>query len=155
AVVAPSVEAAVRDILGRKRGMRVVIADCSSSGDRALELRSILGAILAQERDLVSEAEQPWTRSLPEGMQGVSRRAPTAGEWESLRFAWRVCAHVKSNAVVFSNRQQTLGIGAGQMSRVDAVRVAVMTARASEQRLAGSAAATDGFFPFRDGVDEV
>jgi phosphoribosylaminoimidazolecarboxamide formyltransferase/IMP cyclohydrolase len=80
----------------------------------------------------------------------VSKRAPTAGEWTALRFAWRVCAHVKSNAVIFTAADRTLAIGAGQMSRVDAVKVAVMKAGAPLQ---GSVAASDAFFPFRDGLD--
>ena len=121
----------------------------------ALELRPILGAMLVQERDTVVEARAVWTpEALPEGVLVVSRRQPTADEWEALRFSWRVCAHVKSNGVVFANREQTLAVGAGQMSRVDAVKVAVMMARGA-QRLTGSVAATDGFFPFRDGVDAV
>lgn len=84
----------------------------------------------------------------------VTRRAPTAEEWEALRFAWRVCAHVKSNAVVFTSRDRTLAIGAGQMSRVDAVNVAVMRARdrGEQDGLAGSVAASDAFFPFPDGL---
>jgi phosphoribosylaminoimidazolecarboxamide formyltransferase/IMP cyclohydrolase len=80
----------------------------------------------------------------------VTRRAPTPEEWRALRFAWRVCAHVKSNAVIFSGPDRTLAIGAGQMSRVDAVRVAVLKASGS---LRGSVAASDAFFPFRDGLD--
>jgi phosphoribosylaminoimidazolecarboxamide formyltransferase/IMP cyclohydrolase len=108
-----------------------------------------------QERDAVTEGSEVWSSdALPEGFRVVSRRQPTSDEWEALRFSWRVCAHVKSNAVVFANRKQTLAVGAGQMSRVDAVRAAVLLAR-SGQPLAGSVAATDGFFPFRDGVDEV
>jgi phosphoribosylaminoimidazolecarboxamide formyltransferase/IMP cyclohydrolase len=154
AVIAPAVDEAAREILARKANMRVVTADCSDASSGGLELRSILGAILAQERDLVIEARAPWTReALPEGFRVVSRRPPTGDEWEALRFAWRVCAHVKSNSVVFANSERTLAIGAGQMSRVDAVRVAVMTARGSTEGLAGSVAATDGFFPFRDGAD--
>jgi len=154
AVIAPAVEEAAREILARKTNMRVVTADCRGAGSGGLELRSILGAILAQERDLVVEARAPWTaEALPEGFRVVSRRPPTGDEWEALRFAWRVCAHVKSNSVVFTKKDRTLAIGAGQMSRVDAVRVAVMTARGSSEGLAGSVAATDGFFPFRDGAD--
>jgi phosphoribosylaminoimidazolecarboxamide formyltransferase/IMP cyclohydrolase len=135
--------------------MRVVIADCQAATAAALELRSILGAMLVQERDAVVEARTVWTPdALPEGFRVPSRRQPTADEWEALRFGWRVCAHVKSNAVVFANREQTLAIGAGQMSRVDAVQVAMLMARRT-QGLVGSVAATDGFFPFRDGVDLV
>jgi phosphoribosylaminoimidazolecarboxamide formyltransferase/IMP cyclohydrolase len=80
----------------------------------------------------------------------VTKRQPTAAEWTALRFAWRICAHVKSNAVIFTAADRTLAIGAGQMSRVDAVKVAVLKAAAS---LAGSVAASDAFFPFRDGLD--
>ena len=84
--------------------------------------------------------------------QGRDQRAPTDEEWVALRFAWRVCAHVKSNAIVFTAADRTLAIGAGQMSRVDAVRVAVMKAAGS---LGRSVAASDAFFPFRDGVDAI
>jgi phosphoribosylaminoimidazolecarboxamide formyltransferase / IMP cyclohydrolase len=82
----------------------------------------------------------------------VTKRAPTAEEWEALRFAWRVCAHVKSNAVIFTARDRTIAVGAGQMSRVDAVNVAI---RKAADKLTGSVAASDAFFPFRDGLDAV
>jgi phosphoribosylaminoimidazolecarboxamide formyltransferase/IMP cyclohydrolase len=81
----------------------------------------------------------------------VSKRAPTPDELVDLDFAWRVCKHVKSNAIVFAAGGRTLGIGAGQMSRVDSVRIAVSKARAP---LAGSVVASDAFFPFADGVEE-
>ena len=83
----------------------------------------------------------------------MTRRQPSADEWEALRFAWRVGAHVKSNTVIFTDAKRTLAIGAGQMSRVDAVHVAVMKAEAAGRALAGSVAASDAFFPFRDGLD--
>jgi phosphoribosylaminoimidazolecarboxamide formyltransferase/IMP cyclohydrolase len=83
----------------------------------------------------------------------VTKRPPTSEEWAALRFAWRVCAHVKSNAVIFTDTKRTLAIGAGQMSRVDAVNVAAMKAQAAGRTLAGSVAASDAFFPFRDGLD--
>ena len=153
-LVAPAVADEAREILTRKPNMRVVIADCTPPAAGGFELRSILGAILVQQRDVVVEARDLWSPDrLPEGFRVASRRPPTADEWEALRFSWRVSAHVKSNCVVFANREQTLAVGAGQMSRVDAVTVAVMTARGAG--LAGSVAATDGFFPFRDGVDAV
>jgi phosphoribosylaminoimidazolecarboxamide formyltransferase/IMP cyclohydrolase len=114
------------------------------------ESRSFLGGLLMQEPDRVSEARDPW----PQGdfPKVVTKRAPTAEEWTGLRFAWRVCAHVKSNTVLFSAVDRTLAIGAGQMSRVDAVKVAVMKAGGT---LGGSVAASDAFFPFRDGLDAV
>jgi phosphoribosylaminoimidazolecarboxamide formyltransferase / IMP cyclohydrolase len=122
----------------------------------AIELRSILGATLVQHRDRVSEARQPWAADrLPDGLRVATRRQPTDQEWAALRFAWRIAAHVKSNAVIFTDAQRTLAIGAGQMSRVDAVNVAVMKATAADRPLTGSVAASDAFFPFRDGLDAV
>ena len=140
--------------------MRVVVADFDSLRSSGVEFRGILGAMLAQERDFVAEARAAWTaESLPESVKVVTKRQPTAEEWEALRFAWRVGAHVKSNTVIFTDRTQTRAIGAGQMSRVDAVNVAVMKARATAadhaKPLAGSVAASDAFFPFRDGLDAV
>ena len=153
AVIAPSVDEDAREMLAKKTNMRVVTADFASLAG-GLELRSILGAMLAQERDVVAEARQPWTAaSLPDGLKVVTKRQPTAEEWAALRFAWRVCAHVKSNTVIFSDARRTLAVGAGQMSRVDAVNVAVMKAASAKTPLTGSVAASDAFFPFRDGLD--
>ena len=157
AVIAPSVEPAARDVLARKQNMRVVTADFGALKAGGVEYRSILGAMLAQERDRVGEAQEPWVAgTLPEGLKVVTKRQPTAEEWEALRFAWRVCAHVKSNTVLFTDAKRTLAIGAGQMSRVDAVNVALLKVReAGVRSLAGSVAASDAFFPFRDGLDAV
>jgi phosphoribosylaminoimidazolecarboxamide formyltransferase/IMP cyclohydrolase len=156
AVVAPSVDANARDVLARKTNMRVVIADFHGLGRGGLELRSILGATLAQDRDMVLEARQPWGATTPpEGVRVVTMRKPTPNEWEALRFGWRLSAHVKSNAVVFTDERRTLAIGAGQMSRVDAVNVAIMKAAAANRSLSGSVAASDAFFPFRDGLDRI
>jgi phosphoribosylaminoimidazolecarboxamide formyltransferase / IMP cyclohydrolase len=155
AVIAPSVEDGAREILAKKTKMRVVTAGFDAFMT-AFDLRSILGAVLTQERDVVTEAQRPWTAgSLPVGVHVVTKRQPTAEEWEALRFAWRVCAHVKSNSVIFTDAKRTLAIGAGQMSRVDAVNVALMKAQAAGRPLAGSVAASDAFFPFRDGLDAV
>jgi phosphoribosylaminoimidazolecarboxamide formyltransferase / IMP cyclohydrolase len=172
AVIAPGVEEAAVPILAGKRNMRVVVADPRSllvpaEGGIRLDLRSIFGGVLAQERDRVAEATRRWapapaSEAGPDGVRVVSRRGPDNQEWEALRFAWRVCASVKSNAVIFTGTDRTLAIGAGQMSRVDAVKVAVMKASAapgsrdsSARPLAGSVAASDAFFPFRDGLDAV
>jgi phosphoribosylaminoimidazolecarboxamide formyltransferase/IMP cyclohydrolase len=160
-VVAPSVDASAKAVLARKANMRVVVADfggLSRLGQAGadVEFRSILGAMLSQERDRVAEARMPWTSaSVPDGLRIVTRRGPTDAEWQGLRFAWRVCAHVKSNTVIFTDDGRTLAIGAGQMSRVDAVNVAVAKAAGSNVSLAGSVAASDAFFPFRDGLDAV
>jgi phosphoribosylaminoimidazolecarboxamide formyltransferase / IMP cyclohydrolase len=154
AVIAPALEPAARAILARKAKMRVVTADFVSPAGAGIDLRSILGAVLMQQRDAVGEARRPWSGdALPDGARVVTRRQPTADEWDALRFAWRVCAHVKSNSVIFTDAMRTLAIGAGQMSRVDAVHVAVMKAQSASRPLAGSVVASDAFFPFRDGLD--
>ncbi len=153
AVIAPSIEEAARPILATKANMRVVTADFSAYAGGAIEFRSVLGAMLAQERDVVTEARQSWRAGGREGLRVATTREPTAEEWDALRFAWRVGAHVKSNTVIFTDADRTLAIGAGQMSRVDAVNVAVMKARSANRSLKGSVAASDAFFPFRDGLD--
>lgn len=156
AVVAPAVDAAARGVLARRSTMRVVTASFEKGMRYRTEFRSILGAVLAQSPDVVAEAAHSWRPDrLPDGVRVVTRRHPSAEEWEALRFGWRVCAHVKSNAVIFTDARRTLAIGAGQMSRVDAVNVAVMKARAAHVSLVGSVAASDAFFPFRDGLDAV
>ena len=154
AVVAPAVDDEARKILATKANMRVVTVDFTALAKQSgRELRSILGAVLMQSRDRVVEASQPW----PSGeLRVVTKRQPTAAEWQALRFAWRICAHVKSNTILFTSADRTLAIGAGQMSRVDAAKVARMKAEAiSRDALKGSVAASDAFFPFRDGLDAV
>jgi phosphoribosylaminoimidazolecarboxamide formyltransferase / IMP cyclohydrolase len=152
AVIAPAVTDDARAVLAAKANLRVVTADFAKLaepmpfGDQ--EARSFLGGMLHQERDRVVEAREPW----PQGdyPKVVTRRQPSPEEWTALGFAWRVCAHVKSNSVIFTAEDRTLAIGAGQMSRVDAVKVAVMKATGALQ---GSVVASDAFFPFRDGLD--
>ena len=156
AVIAPGIELDAREVLQRKQNMRVVVAALDPELIYGVDLRSVLGALLVQFPDRVIEARHPWSEGAAfEGIKVVTRRAPSADEWEGLRFAWRVCAHVKSNTVIFTDARRTLAIGAGQMSRVDAVNVAIMKAGAAERSLAGSVAASDAFFPFRDGLDAV
>jgi phosphoribosylaminoimidazolecarboxamide formyltransferase/IMP cyclohydrolase len=154
AIIAPAVDEEARKVLAVKGNMRVVTADMAQvAKDSGRELRSILGAVLVQARDRVVEASQPW----PAGeLRVVTKRQPTVEEWRALRFAWRICAHVKSNTIIFTAADRTLAIGAGQMSRVDAAKVARMKAEAAgPDALKGSVAASDAFFPFRDGLDVV
>ncbi len=159
AVIAPGVLADARPILAKKANMRVVEVDFAAlAAASAPELRSILGAVLVQQRDVVAEGHQAWPGTDPGELRVVTKRQPTEDEWRALRFAWRICAHVKSNAVIFTSDRQTLAIGAGQMSRVDAVKTAVLKAQAfapDRNLLSGSAVASDAFFPFRDGLDAV
>ena len=155
AVVAPAVDDLARPILAAKANLRLIVADFTKVGDPR-EYRSILGAMLVQERDRVIEAHAAWPA---DGIKVVTRRQPTDDEWQAMRFAWRVMAHVKSNTVIFTDAVRTLAIGAGQMSRVDAVKVAVHKAGGWQgvvaSSLKGSVAASDAFFPFRDGLDAV
>jgi phosphoribosylaminoimidazolecarboxamide formyltransferase / IMP cyclohydrolase len=154
AVIAPAVHDDARETLARKTQMRVVTADFTQLAAGAdLELRSILGAVLVQERDRVVEASGSWPTA---DLRVVTKRAPTPTEWQALRFAWRVMAHVKSNTVIFTHADRTVAIGAGQMSRVDAVQVARLKALGiGADALRGTVAASDAFFPFRDGLDAV
>jgi phosphoribosylaminoimidazolecarboxamide formyltransferase/IMP cyclohydrolase len=156
AVIAPAVADEARPILAAKANLRVATTDfvrlssLDTDPDLDRDARTFLGGTLSQDRDVVAEAHEPWPQG--EVPKVVTKRAPTAEEWIALRFAWRVCGHVKSNAVIFTNADRTLAVGAGQMSRVDAVKVAVMKAAGT---LARSVAASDAFFPFRDGLDAV
>jgi phosphoribosylaminoimidazolecarboxamide formyltransferase/IMP cyclohydrolase len=159
AVVAPGVLPEAIPVLHAKANMRVVTTDLTALAGFSMhsrELRSILGALLVQQRDEVIEARQGWPSA---SLEVVTTREPTAHEWNALRFAWRVMAHVKSNTVIFTSESQTCAIGAGQMSRVDAVRVATLKAAGWDSTisrpLAGTVAASDAFFPFRDGLDAV
>jgi len=122
------------------------------SGDRPLparlpEYRGVLGGLLVQTTDLVDLE--------PADLKTVSKRAPTAAELDALRFAWRVGKHAKSNAIVLATREQVIGVGAGQMNRVDSARLAVMRAREVGLETTGTVSASDAFFPFRDGLDVV
>ena len=160
AVIGPAIADAALAVLATKKNLRVVIAPAifggaaeRGAGLGRLDLRTALGGVLAQEQDRVVEAWEAWPRE--GGPEVVTKRAPSAAEWQALRFAWRVCAHVKSNTVIFTAHDRTLAVGAGQMSRVDAVNVARMKAEAGTVTLAGSVAASDAFFPFRDGLDAV
>ena len=111
------------------------------------EHRSVLGGLLVQDADQ--------TDLDPSALTVVSRRPPTVAEMAALRFAWRVAKHAKSNAIVLSTAEQVVGVGAGQMNRVDSARIAVMRARELGLETAGTVCASDAFFPFRDGLDVV
>jgi phosphoribosylaminoimidazolecarboxamide formyltransferase/IMP cyclohydrolase len=139
-VVAPSFTADALRIFAAKQNLRVVEAPLPTA--EGLDLRPIRGGALAQDRDVVTE-----TRA---DAKVVSERDPTAGEWEDLLFAWQVAWRVKSNAIVFAKERATVGIGAGQMSRVDAAWIA---ARKAGERATGAVMASDAFFPFADALE--
>lgn len=139
-VVAPGFTDGALAAFGERRNLRVLRAPRPAVP--GLEVRAIEGGALVQESDEVVEGRRD--------MRTVTRREPGEDEWEALLFAWTVAARVKSNAVVLARGRATVGVGAGQMSRVDAVELAT---RKAEKRARGAAMASDAFFPFRDGID--
>jgi phosphoribosylaminoimidazolecarboxamide formyltransferase/IMP cyclohydrolase len=146
-IVAPSVAEGAREACARKENLRLLeTGGLAPSGTRH-EFRSVNGGLLLQARD-----EGMVVR---EGLRVVSKRAPSETELDDLMFAWQVCRFVKSNAIVFAKHGMTIGIGAGQMSRVVSTRIAAMKAGDEGLELAGSVMASDAFFPFRDGLDVV
>jgi phosphoribosylaminoimidazolecarboxamide formyltransferase / IMP cyclohydrolase len=145
AVIAPGFEGDAKKALAGKKNLRVM--DMDTTGIHRVtgfDLRRVMGGMLAQEWDL--------HRLDRDKCEIVTQRKPTDEEWKALLLAWTVCKHVKSNAIVYANAFQTVGVGAGQMSRVDSARFAALKAQLP---LAGTVVASDAFFPFRDGVDEI
>ncbi|NTX14125.1 bifunctional phosphoribosylaminoimidazolecarboxamide formyltransferase/IMP cyclohydrolase [Myxococcus sp. CA056] len=147
AVIAPSYSQAALQVLAAKKNLRLLEAGAALASPTArpraqLDGRSVSGGLLLMDRDAV-EPELSW--------KVVSKRAPTPDEERALRFAWKVCKHVKSNAIVFASGSQLLAQGGGQTNRVDSVRIAMQR---GGQALQGAAVASDAFFPFRDGLDE-
>jgi phosphoribosylaminoimidazolecarboxamide formyltransferase/IMP cyclohydrolase len=145
-LAAPAVHVAAARLLAGKANVRVLaLGDLAASAGGALEFRSVTGGLLMQSRDLSDLSEAALT--IP------TRRHPSATELIDLRFAWRVCKFVKSNAIVFARDCATIGVGAGQMSRVYSTRVAAMKAADEKLNVAGAVMASDAFFPFRDNLD--
>jgi phosphoribosylaminoimidazolecarboxamide formyltransferase / IMP cyclohydrolase len=143
-IVAPGFAARAKELLAAKKNLRLLELPAGGlEPERELQLKRILGGMLVQQPDLGELND----RELPT----VTKRVPTAEEMHAMRFAWKVAKHVKSNAIVFAKDGATVGVGAGQMSRVDSVKIAVMKAQTP---LAGSVVASDAFFPFPDGVEE-
>jgi phosphoribosylaminoimidazolecarboxamide formyltransferase / IMP cyclohydrolase len=145
-LAAPAVSPEAARALAARANVRVLVL--GELGDEALaapELRSVTGGLLLQQRDLADLNESE--------LRVVSRRQPSAAELTDLRFAWRVCKFVKSNAIVFARDGATLGIGAGQMSRVYSTRLAAMKASDEQLALNGAVMASDAFLPFRDNLD--
>jgi len=144
-LLAPGFTDEARERFAAKRNLRLLECPLYHPNARDVELRPVDGGFLAQPPDAVPDDPSAW--SCP------TRRQATAEERRALDLAWKVCRYVKSNAIVVANGDQTMGIGAGQMSRVDSCRLAVEKAREHGLPLAGTSAASDAFFPFRDGLD--
>ena len=143
-IAAPGFADRAKEIFAAKKNLRLLeLPPGGLEPERGLQLKRILGGMLVQQPDLGELNDKE--------LRAVTKRAPTAEEMQAMRFAWKVAKHVKSNAIVFAKGGATLGVGAGQMSRVDSVKIAVMKAQCS---LAGSVLASDAFFPFPDGVEE-
>jgi phosphoribosylaminoimidazolecarboxamide formyltransferase / IMP cyclohydrolase len=143
-LLAPGFDPDALELLSEKKNVRLLELADWPAASRELEGKPVLGGQLLQTRDVVSETR--------EQMSVMTGGEPSEEQWEDLLFAWKVCRHVRSNAIVIASGGATIGIGAGQMSRVDAVRIAVEKAQAAQpQLLAGSVLASDAFFPFADG----
>jgi phosphoribosylaminoimidazolecarboxamide formyltransferase/IMP cyclohydrolase len=144
-IIAPEADAAARAVLGRKKNLRLLLLrDLPDAGRTGTIVKSVLGGFLMQSRDN--------GRIGPADVKGVTKRVPTQDELDDLLFAFRVCKHVKSNAIVFAKSKTTLGIGAGQMSRVTSARIAAWKAEAAGLDTKGCVVASDAFFPFADGL---
>ncbi len=147
-IVAPDFEDEAIDIFKTKKNLRVLRVSNPQANNcfANMQYKQISGGFLVQDGDTHSLAASD--------LNVVTDRKPTDAEVEAMTLAWTVCKHVKSNAIVFANEYATLGVGAGQMNRVDSVRIAAMRAERFELPLKGSVLASDAFFPFRDNVDE-
>jgi phosphoribosylaminoimidazolecarboxamide formyltransferase/IMP cyclohydrolase len=142
-IIAPEFDAEARTILQKKKNLRLIrlisqVAEVRSK----IDIRSVAGGLLVQDADGANQIPQ----------DAVTKRQPTKAELKAMLFGWRVVKHVKSNAIVYAGPDRTLGVGAGQMSRVDSSRIAVWKAEAAGLSLKGSAVASDAFFPFPDGL---
>lgn len=144
-VIAPAFEPEALEIFKTKKNLRVLRV-AGNEGSEDLEYKQISGGMLVQEKDIYKVTEND--------LKVVSKKQPTNDDLKAMLLAWRVCKHVKSNAIVLANQSQTIGVGSGQMNRVDSVRIAAMRAERFDLPVRGSALASDAFFPFRDNVDE-
>jgi phosphoribosylaminoimidazolecarboxamide formyltransferase/IMP cyclohydrolase len=147
-VVAPGFDADGLELLRAKKNRRLIKILSPGRSFTQPDVRTVLDGLLVQERDPVL----PPASVLKAQSRVVTRRHPSDAEWRDLDFAWRVVKHVKSNAIVYARDGATLGIGAGQMSRIDASELAVAKSRKSGLSLRGSVLASDAFFPFADGL---
>lgn len=145
-VIAPEISAEARHIFAQKPNIRVLsCGDLQTNNSSTLDYKRVAGGLLIQDTDSVE--------LIPAELRIVSARQPTAQQLLDLQFAWRVAQFVKSNAIVFAHNQATIGIGAGQMSRVDSTKIASRKASEANFEIRGSVMASDAFFPFRDAID--
>ncbi len=145
-IIAPEYEPGVLELLTKKKDRRLMRLTSNIRTVRELDIRKVIGGVLVQDPDQ--------HRIHPGDLKVVTKRKPTDEELQALLFAWRVAKHVKSNAIVYTTSDRTLGIGAGQMSRVDSSKIAALKAQSAGLDLHGCAVASDAFFPFADGLLE-
>ncbi len=143
-IIAPRFDDEALATLQRKKNLRLMVASGGLGADALQEVRSVVGGVLVQDRD----------RTLGDraSFRVVTKRQPSPQEWDAMMFGWKVCKHVKSNAIVYCRGEQTLGIGAGQMARVDSSRIAVWKAGEAGLDLRGSVVVSEALFPFADGL---
>ena len=143
-IIAPRFSDEALQIFAKKKNLRLMVAKAGLGADALQEIRSVIGGVLVQDRNR--------TLGKLSEFKVVTKRQPTAEEWVALLFAWKICKHVKSNAIVYGRGEQTLGVGAGQMARVDSSRIAVWKAGEAKLDLHGSVVASEALFPFADGL---
>ena len=143
-IIAPAFTEAAREVFAKKKNLRLMTVKASLPADSLREIRSVVGGVLMQDRDTMPDRPSDW--------KIVSKRQPSPEEMRAMAFGWNVVKHVKSNAIVYAGCERTLGVGAGQMSRVDSSKIAVWKAGEAGLDLKGSIVASDAFFPFADGL---
>jgi len=144
-IIAPTISKAARAAVAEKKNVRLLECGQWQAAVAAFDFKRVNGGLLVQDRDL--------GMITAEDLKVVSKRAPTEKEIHDLIFAWKVAKFVKSNAIVYASNRQTIGIGAGQMSRINSARIAAIKAEHAGLEVKGSVMASDAFFPFRDGID--
>ncbi len=145
-IIAPEFKAETLEMLRRKKDRRLILQTRPVGSQQTYMIKNVAGGLLVQTADDIS--------LVPEKLKVVTKRTPTKEEHASMMFAWKVATHVKSNAIVYARPDRTIGIGAGQMSRFDSSRIAALKAREAGLDMAGTAVASDAFFPFADGLLE-
>jgi len=144
-IIAPGFTQEARELFAKKKNLRLMVTKDSLHAETLQEVKSVIGGVLLQDRDQKAVD--------PRSFKVVTKRQPTEEEMAAMLFGWRVVRHVKSNAIVYAAAERTLGVGAGQMSRVDSSNIAVWKAGEAGLPLAGSIIASDAFFPFADGLE--
>lgn len=143
-IIAPEFSDGAKAIFSKKKNLRLMTAKTGFGAETLSEIKSVPGGYLMQDRD--------HKRPNPASFEVVTERQPTEDEWKSMLFGWKVVKHVKSNAIVYAKGEQTIGVGAGQMSRVNSSKIAIIKAQEAGLSLDGTCVASDAFFPFADGL---